>query len=98
MTQITGLLRDALVYARGRLSRGVPEEKQSAVGGVISLHTQGRPVWTSRNYSALAKEGFSENAIGYRSLEKIASVGLGHVEKTKAKLPFRRRFIGWGIM
>lgn len=72
MAQITSLMRGVLADAWSRLSFGAPEAKQSGAGGLISLHSQGRPVWTPRNYSALAKEGFSENAIGYRCVRMIA--------------------------
>ena len=36
-----------------------PEVKRSATGPIIALHMSGRPVWTPRNYQALAREGFS---------------------------------------
>jgi HK97 family phage portal protein len=48
------------------------ETKRSAAAPLIALHTAGRPQWTPRNYAALAKEGFSSNAIGYRSVRMIA--------------------------
>ena len=48
------------------------EHKQSAAGRLIALHNTGQPRWTPRNYQALAKQGFSENAIGYRCIRMIA--------------------------
>jgi HK97 family phage portal protein len=48
------------------------EQKKFAAAPLISLHTVGRPQWTPRNYSALAKEGFAGNAIGYRCVRMIA--------------------------
>lgn len=48
------------------------EVKSSAAAGLIALHSQGRAVWTPRNYQALAKEGFAENAVGYRCVRMIA--------------------------
>jgi HK97 family phage portal protein len=49
-----------------------PEVKRSATGPIIALHMAGRPVWTPRNYQALAREGFSGNAVGYRCVRMIA--------------------------
>ena len=49
-----------------------PEVKRSATGPIIALHMSGRPVWTPRNYQALAREGFSGNAVGYRCVRMIA--------------------------
>ncbi len=49
-----------------------PEAKASKAGGLIALHGTGQPRWTPRNYEALAKEGFSGNAVGYRAVRMIA--------------------------
>ncbi|WP_246479930.1 phage portal protein [Kaustia mangrovi] len=49
-----------------------PERKMSRTGPVIALHSQGRPVWTPRNYADLTREGFSQNAVGYRCVRMIA--------------------------
>jgi HK97 family phage portal protein len=49
-----------------------PEVKRSATGALIALHVAGRPVWTPRNYQALAREGFNGNAVGYRCVRMIA--------------------------
>ena len=48
------------------------EEKASATGPLIVLETLGRPVWTPRDYSAFAREGFMQNAIVYRAVRMIA--------------------------
>ena len=48
------------------------EQKQSAAGSVIAMNVVGRPVWTPRNYQALASEGFAKNAIAYRCVRMIA--------------------------
>ncbi|HHI82155.1 MAG TPA: phage portal protein [Rhizobiales bacterium] len=48
------------------------EQKQSRAEGLISLHHTGQPVWSPRNYEAFAREGFSQNAIGYRCVKMIA--------------------------
>lgn len=46
--------------------------KSSVPGAIIAMHTAGRPVWTSRNYPALAREGFAGNVVGYRCVRMIA--------------------------
>jgi HK97 family phage portal protein len=48
------------------------ERKASATGPLIALHGQGRPLWTPRDYAALAREGFARNAIVYRAVRMIA--------------------------
>ena len=48
------------------------EEKASRTAAVISVETLGRPVWTPRDYAALAEEGFKRNAVAYRAVRMIA--------------------------
>lgn len=48
------------------------EVKTSLAGPVIALHSAGRPVWTQRDYAALAREGYLKNPIVYRSVRMIA--------------------------
>ena len=55
-----------------RLKQFFTEHKRSRVAPMISLHTAGRPVWTPRNYAALAREGFAGNPVGYRCIRMIA--------------------------
>ena len=59
-------------WLRGGADDAVREVKASRTGGLIALHSAGRPRWTPRNYEALAREGFAGNAIGYRSVRMIA--------------------------
>jgi HK97 family phage portal protein len=55
------------------LSRwGRLEKKQSATGRLIAMQSVGQPVWTPRDYAALAREGFMQNAICYRCVRMIA--------------------------
>lgn len=61
-----------LTAALGRAFARADETKKSRAGAVVSLHLQGAPVWTPRNYEALAREGFAGNAIGYRCVRMIA--------------------------
>ncbi|MBI2720366.1 MAG: phage portal protein [Rhizobiales bacterium] len=49
-----------------------PEQKRSGAAPVIAWTSAGRPVWTPRNYAALAAEGFAANPIGYRAVRMIA--------------------------
>lgn len=62
------------------------EQKQSAAGSVIAMNVVGRPVWTPRNYQALASEGFAKNAIAYRCVRMIA--------EACASVPLRVEFDG----
>ena len=48
------------------------EAKRSRTGSLIALQTGHQPVWTPRNYAALAREGFATNAVGYRCVRMIA--------------------------
>jgi HK97 family phage portal protein len=54
------------------------ETKFSQVGPLLALHQVGRPVWTPRDYAALAREGYQRNPIVYRAVrllsEAVASV------------------------
>lgn len=47
-------------------------QKASAAGSLIAWHTQGQPIWTPRDYTSLAREGFMQNAIAYRCVRMIA--------------------------
>jgi HK97 family phage portal protein len=53
-------------------ARPAAEAKASRAGPVIAWQTQGRAVWTPRDYAALAREGFAKNAIVYRCVRMIA--------------------------
>ncbi len=48
------------------------EQKQSATGPLVALQSMGQPVWTPRDYAALAREGFMQNVIVYRCVRMIA--------------------------
>ncbi len=51
---------------------GLPHAKASAVGPLIAWEPLGQPVWTPRDYSAFAREGYMQNAIVYRCVRMIA--------------------------
>jgi HK97 family phage portal protein len=53
------------------------EEKASAAGGLVALASLGRPVWTPRDFAALAREGFARNAVAYRAVRMIAEGAAG---------------------
>ncbi|MBI1239052.1 MAG: phage portal protein [Alphaproteobacteria bacterium] len=55
-----------------RASATPPELKASAAGPLLALQTAGRPVWTPRDYEALAREGVMKNPIAYRCTRMIA--------------------------
>ena len=54
---------------RGSLCR---KGKASKAGAIIALHCAGRPVWTTRDLPALAREGFMKNPIVYRAVPMVA--------------------------
>jgi HK97 family phage portal protein len=49
-----------------------PEAKASRTARLIALETGGRARWTPRDYAALAREGFVQNAIVHRAVKLIA--------------------------
>ncbi|HEV2605251.1 MAG TPA: phage portal protein [Microvirga sp.] len=54
-------------------ARAVPAEaKASRVGSAIAFSVLGRPVWTPRDYGALAREGFQKNPVVHRCVRLIA--------------------------
>lgn len=60
-------------WPRGKAVRNAADEtKASRVGPIVAFHAAGRPVWTPRDYSALAREGFARNPVVYRAVRMIA--------------------------
>src|SRR3712207_1359813 len=55
-----------------RFARKAPEAKDSRVGAALALYIAGRPVWTPRDYTALAREGFQKNAVVHRAVRLVA--------------------------
>lgn len=51
---------------------GRNQRKDSAVAPLIAMRNLGRPVWTSRNYQAFAREAYTQNVIAYRCIRMIA--------------------------
>jgi len=60
--------------ALGRLSpaRTPPAAKASRTGPLIAFESLRQPVWSPRDYASFAREGFTQNAIVYRSVRMIA--------------------------
>ncbi|WP_150523080.1 phage portal protein [Roseibium sediminis] len=48
------------------------EEKASRTGALLAVHGQSQPVWSTRNYAALAREGYARNPIVYRAVRMVA--------------------------
>ncbi|MFO1149290.1 MAG: phage portal protein [Alsobacter sp.] len=66
------LARLAAHGARWRAPAAPTEHKTSRTGPLIAWSQVGRPVWTPRDYAALAREGFQQNAVVHRSVRMIA--------------------------
>lgn len=49
-----------------------PEQKTSRVARLLALQTGGRARWTPRDYAALAREGYVQNAIVHRAVKLVA--------------------------
>jgi phage portal protein BeeE len=56
----------------GAVASQAPEAKASRTGALVALSSPGRPVWTPRDYAALAREGFGRNPVVYRCVRMIA--------------------------
>ena len=56
-----------------------PEAKASRTAQLIAFESGGRARWTPRDYAALAREGYVQNAIVYRAVRLVAeNVGARH--------------------
>src|SRR5215210_6535762 len=49
-----------------------PEAKASRTARLIAIESGGRARWTPRDYAALAREGFMQNAVVYRAVKLVA--------------------------
>jgi HK97 family phage portal protein len=47
------------------------EAKASRTGAIVAMHYAGRPVWTPRNFPALARAGYMKNPIAYRAARLV---------------------------
>ncbi|MDD7909149.1 phage portal protein [Pseudovibrio exalbescens] len=55
-----------------RIFTPVEEVKASRAARFVAMQTQGRPVWTPRDYGALVREGYLKNPIAYRAIRMIS--------------------------
>ena len=70
-TSLPARRRQALAHVVS--ARPLPREpKASATAPLIAFDALRQPVWTPRDYHALAREGFAQNAIVYRCVRMIA--------------------------
>src|SRR6476620_5667652 len=61
----------AMLHLLSRFRRPA-ETKASRAGAAVALYVAGRPVWTPRDYAALARGGFQRNPVVDRSGRLIA--------------------------
>ncbi len=55
----------------GRSPVAAPEVRASRTGPLIALQSAGRPVWTPRDYAALAREGYARNPVVHRAVRLV---------------------------
>ncbi len=55
----------------GRSPVTAPEVRASRTGPLIALQSAGRPVWTPRDYAALAREGYARNPVVHRAVRLV---------------------------
>lgn len=48
------------------------DTKASQTGPLVYLQSNGQPVWTTRDYASLAREGFTRNVIAFRAVRMVA--------------------------
>lgn len=56
-------------------------EKASQTSSLVACNVVGKPVWTPRQYDALAREGYSQNVIVYRAVNLVS--------RSAASVPWR---------
>ncbi|GGB50917.1 portal protein [Roseibium aquae] len=52
--------------------RTVHDRKASRTGPLLAVQGQSRPVWSPRDYAALAREGYAKNPVVYRAVRLVA--------------------------
>jgi HK97 family phage portal protein len=55
-----------------RFFKATPAPEVKTTGSLLAYSRLGQPVWTPRDYGALAREGFQRNAIAYRCVRMVA--------------------------
>jgi HK97 family phage portal protein len=69
MSKLLSRLRAA--FARPAVARPA-ETKASRTGPLIALSSQGRAVWSGRDYASLTREGFQTNPVAHRAVRLLA--------------------------
>ncbi len=59
-------------WMKARRPAAPAETKASRTGPIIAFSQLGRPVWTPRDYAALAREGFMRNPVVYRCVRMVS--------------------------
>jgi HK97 family phage portal protein len=67
-------------FSRFFKSPPAPNEAKTS-GSMLAYSRLGQPVWTPRDYGALAREGFQRNAIAYRCVRMVAEAAASVVLK-----------------
>ncbi|WP_375458423.1 phage portal protein [uncultured Enterovirga sp.] len=52
--------------------RKAAQTRPPPLGSTLAFYLTGRPVWTARDYTALAREGFQRNAVVHRAVRLVA--------------------------
>ncbi|WP_417667431.1 phage portal protein [Roseibium sp.] len=52
--------------------KGPPERKASRAGVLLAVQGTSQPVWSPRDYAALAREGYAKNPVVHRAVRMIA--------------------------
>ncbi|MEP6356550.1 MAG: phage portal protein [Hyphomicrobiales bacterium] len=63
-------LKGAGPLAHGKME--TLDTKASQTGPMVYLQSNGQPVWTTRDYASLAREGFTRNVIAFRAVRMVA--------------------------
>ena len=65
-------LRKALESIWGADPAAVLEEKASRTGPLLAIQGTAQPVWSPRDYAALAREGFAKNPVVHRAVRLLS--------------------------
>lgn len=66
------ILQNAVTRWRAPRPADVSNTKASVVAPLVAMQWQGQPVWSPRDYTGFAREGFMQNAVVYRCVRMIA--------------------------
>ncbi|WP_024816402.1 phage portal protein [Methylopila sp. 73B] len=66
-----------MAFPFARLLGRAPEAKASRAGGLLALHGGGRAMWSPRDQTSLAREGYQRNPIVHRAVRLVAEAAGG---------------------